>query len=99
MFFGGGWGGGVIEGERGSVAIVSIFFVQRIQNLKKNFFFEVGEGWWGGGGGGGKCFFFSFFYKESKSTHFWRGRGGGGMEGVMWRGGSVARVDVNSFYK
>ena len=38
-----------------------------------------------------------FFYKESKSTHFFFGRGG--MEGVVWRGGSVARVDVNSFYK
>ena len=35
-----------------------------------------------------------FFYKESKSTHFlyFFFVGEGGMEGVLWRGGSVARV-------
>ena len=32
-----------------------------------------------------------FFYKESKSTHFFFG-GGSGMEGVVCREGSVARV-------
>ena len=34
------------------------------------------------------------FYKESKSTQFFfgGGAGGGGSEGVVWRGGSVARV-------
>ena len=38
-----------------------------------------------------------FFYKESKSTLFFFG-GGGGMEGVVWREGSVARVS-EFFYK
>ena len=46
---------------------------------------------------------FFFFFTKNRNLHiFWRGvggRGGGGMEGVVWRGGSVARVDVNSFYK
>ena len=82
MFFGGGWGGGVIEGERGSVAIVSIFFVQRIQNLKKNFFFEVGEGWWGGGGGGGVSVFFFLFFTKNRNLHIFGGGGGG----VEWKG-------------
>ena len=34
----------------------------------------------------------NLFYKESKSTHFFFGGGGRGVEGVVWRGGSVARV-------
>ena len=53
----------------------------------------MGEGW----GGGGKCLFF-FFLQRIEIYTFLAG-GGGGMEGVVWRGGSVARVDVNSFYK
>ena len=40
-------------------------------------------------------FLFFFLQKIEIYTFFWRG----GMEGVVCRGGSVARVDVNSFYK
>ena len=48
------------------------------------------------------------FYKESKSTHFFfffflggGGGGGGGarMEGVVWRGGSMARVSESSLQR
>ena len=67
------------------------FFLQRIQNVKKKekiyFLFSVlGRG----GGGGG-------FFTKNPNLHIFLAEGG--MEGVVWRGGSVARVDVNSFYK
>ena len=39
-----------------------------------------------------------FFLTKNRNLHIFGG-GGGGMEGEVWRGGSVARVDVNSFYK
>ena len=60
-----------------------IFFTKN-PNLKKK------ERCWGGGVGAVSDF---FYHKESKSTQFFflRGRGRG-VEGVVWRGGSVARV-------
>ena len=51
-------------------------------------------------GGGGVFFFFFFFFTTNRNLHslsffffvfFLMGRGGG-IEGVVWRGGSVARV-------
>ena len=67
-------------------------FLQRIQNVKKRekkkFLFSVL-----GRGTGGKWVFFT----KNRNLHIFFGPGG--MEGVVWRGGSVARVDVNSFYK
>ena len=38
-----------------------------------------------------------FFFTKNRNLHIFLV--GGGMEGVVWRGGSLARVDVNSFYK
>ena len=81
------------------MAWVIDFFTKNPKCKKRKyifFVFCVGEG---GGGrrrgwAGGKCFFF-FLQRIEIYTFF----GGGGMEGVVWRGGSVARVDVNSFYK
>ena len=43
--------------------------------------------------------FVFFFLQRIEIYTFFGGGWGGGMEGVVWRGGSVARVDVNSFYK
>ena len=82
------------------MAWVSKFFTKN-PNLKKRekkdiFCFLCWGGGGGGGGGGGKrlfflqrieiyTIFFIFFF------FFFLG-GGDGMEGVLWRGGSVARV-------
>ena len=48
---------------------------------------------WGGGGGG------DFFLQRIEIYTFFFFGGGDGMEGVVWRGGSVARVSEFFFYK
>ena len=72
------------------MAWVSEIFFTKNPNLKTRkkkyiFCFLCWEGRW----------LVIFFYKESKSTHFfffWGGGGVRGMEGVVWRGSSAARV-------
>ena len=78
----------------GRIAWVIEIFYKESEMLKKGkiiFLFSV----LGRGGGEGKCFV--FFLQRIEIYTFFMAEGG--MEGVVWRGGSVARVDVNSFYK